>query len=81
MTFFRRLLWKLAINKVYKITCPTKDTYNNLSKFDLFKNKLTVLKDPIIHTADIQKTKLMKTGITKDIEKILFFILIAYQKF
>jgi glycosyltransferase involved in cell wall biosynthesis len=71
MTFFRRLLWKLVINKVYKITCPTKDTYNDLSKFDLFKNKLTVLKDPIIHTADIQKTKLMKTGITKDIEKIL----------
>ena len=33
MTFFRKLLWKLASKNIYKITCPTIDTFNDLSKF------------------------------------------------
>ena len=31
MTFIRKMIWKLASKKIYKITCPTKDTYNDLS--------------------------------------------------
>ena len=66
MTFFRKILWQLAIKKIYKITCPTIDTYKDLSKFEFLKKKLTVLKDPIIHSADIHKIALNETNIGND---------------
>ena len=44
MTFLRKIIWRLAIKKIYKITCPTIDTYNDLSKFDFLKEKLIILK-------------------------------------
>ena len=71
MTFFRKILWKLAIKKIYKITCPTSDTYKDLSKYDFLKNKLTVLKDPIINIEDIQKTINKKIDICNKIEEII----------
>ena len=43
MTFFRKLLWKLAVKNIYKITCPTHATYLNLSKFEFLKEKLCYL--------------------------------------
>ena len=71
MTFFRKILWKFAIDKIYKITCPTKDTYKDLSKFEFLREKLTVLKDPIINSNDIKKTKLKKINLSKDIKEII----------
>ena len=54
MTFFRKLLWKLAVKNIYKITCPTLATYKNLSKFEFLKNKLCILNDPILNISEIQ---------------------------
>mgnify|MGYP001220918827 CR=1 FL=1 len=71
MTFIRKILWKFAIKKIYKITCPTIDTYKDLSKFDFLKEKLVVLKDPIINCNDIKKIKLKEVNVSKDIKEII----------
>ena len=71
MTFFRTLLWKLAIKNVYKITCPTLDTYKNLSKFVFLKNKLCVLNDPIININEIQKIRTEELIINKNLKNII----------
>ena len=71
MTFIRKILWKFAIKKIYKITCPTIDTYKDLSKFDFLKEKLVVLKDPIINSNDIKKIKLKEVNVSKDIKEII----------
>jgi glycosyltransferase involved in cell wall biosynthesis len=57
MNFLRKILWKLAIRRIHKITCPTEDTYKDLSKYEFLKHKLIVLRDPVINIFDIQKTK------------------------
>lgn len=71
MTFFRTLLWKLAIKNVYKITCPTLDTYKNLSKFDFLKKKLCVLNDPILNIREIQKIRAKELIINKNLKNIV----------
>ena len=71
MTFLRKILWKLAVKKIYKITCPTVDTYNDLSKFDFLKEKLIVLRDPIINSADIQQTIKKQVNIKDKVDDIL----------
>lgn len=69
MNFFRKILWKLAIKKIYKISCPTLDTYRDLSKIDFLKKKLVVLKDPIINVADIKKILKTKYNTNHEIVK------------
>ena len=71
MTFFRTLLWKLAIKNVYKITCPTLDTYKSLSKFYFLKKKLCVLNDPIININEIQKIRAKEIIINNNIKNII----------
>ena len=71
MTFFRKLLWKLAVKNIYKITCPTYATYKNLSKFEFLKEKLCVLNDPIINVNEIQKTRKRVVTINKDLNHII----------
>ena len=71
MTFFRRLLWRLAVKNIYKITCPTYDTYEDLSKYDFLKEKLCVLNDPIINISEIQKTRRREVVINKDLNQII----------
>jgi glycosyltransferase involved in cell wall biosynthesis len=59
LNFLRRLLWKLANQKIYKITCPTEETYKYIKKLGIFnENKLVVLYDPII---EINKYKKIHT--------------------
>ena len=71
MTFFRKLLWRLAVKNIYRITCPTYDTYEDLSKYDFLKEKLCVLNDPIINISEIQKTRRRKVIINKDLNQII----------
>ena len=71
MTFFRRLLWKLAAKNIYKITCPTYATYKNLLKFEFLKEKLCVLKDPIININEIQNIKNKEVIIDENIKQII----------
>ena len=71
MTFFRKLLWKLAANNIHKITCPTYGTFQDLSKFNFLKEKLCVLNDPIINVNEIQKTRKRVVTINKDLNHII----------
>ena len=71
MTFFRKLLWKLAVKNIYKITCPTYATYKNLSKFEFLKEKLCVLNDPILNISEIQKIKNKEVIISENIKQII----------
>jgi len=71
MTFFRKLLWKLAVKNIYKITCPTLATYKNLSKFEFLKEKLCVLNDPILNINEIQKIKNKEVIVNENIKQII----------
>ncbi len=71
MTFFRKLLWKLAVKNIYKITCPTLATYKNLSKFEFLKEKLCVLNDPILNIDEIQKIKNKKVIVNENIKQVI----------
>ncbi len=71
MTFLRKILWKLAIKNVYKITCPTHDTLKDLSKFEFLKNKLYVLRDPILRIKEIQKMRKMDIKLDEPLSKII----------
>ena len=56
LNFLRRLLWKLASHKIYKITCPTEETYKYIKKLGIFnEDKLVVLHDPIIEIDKYKK--------------------------
>ena len=57
MNFFRKIFWRIASNNIYKITCPTNDTYKDMSKFKFLKDKLLVLSDPVININDINISK------------------------
>ena len=71
MTFFRKLLWKLAVKNIYKITCPTFGTYKNLSKFEFLKEKLYILNDPILNINEIQKIKKKEVIVSENIKNII----------
>ncbi|MBD1137396.1 glycosyltransferase [Pelagibacterales bacterium SAG-MED43] len=71
MTFIRKIIWKLSSKKIYKITCPTQDTLRDLSRFSFLKDKLIVLKDPIIKCTEIQKSKSKKVSLSVNSEKIV----------
>jgi glycosyltransferase involved in cell wall biosynthesis len=71
MTLFRKFLWKFAVKNVYKITCPTFDTFKNLSKHEFLREKLTVLKDPILNIDEIQKIRSKEITISDEINKII----------
>jgi glycosyltransferase involved in cell wall biosynthesis len=47
------------------------DTYKDLSKFEFLKGKLTVLRDPIIHCAEIHKTAHKETNITNEADAVI----------
>ena len=57
MNFFRKIIWYLASKKIYKITCPTNDTYKDMMKYKFLSNKLMVLNDPIINIRNIKSSK------------------------
>ena len=71
MTLFRKLLWQLAVKNVYKITCPTVDTFKNLSRYEFLREKLCVLKDPILNINEIQKIRKKEIKISEEINQII----------
>jgi glycosyltransferase involved in cell wall biosynthesis len=71
MTLFRKFLWKFAVKNVYKITCPTFDTFKNLSKYEFLREKLTILKDPILNIDEIQKIRSKEITISDEINQII----------
>ncbi len=58
MNFFRKLLWKLALKKIYLITCPTKNTYNYMKSLNIIDvSKIKILYDPVLNVKEINKKK------------------------
>jgi len=58
LNIVRFTFWKLFSKKIYKITCPTKATFEYLIKKNIFdKNKILVLRDPVIHLHEFSQKK------------------------
>ncbi len=58
MNFFRKLLWKIAFKKIYKVTCPTKNTLSYIKSLNIIsEDKLSLLYDPIINVAEVNLKK------------------------
>ncbi len=81
MNFFRKTIWKIASKNIFKITCPTQDTFNDLSRYDFLKDKLELLSDPILNINDIQKTRstniILEDKLKKIVETKKFFLSIG----
>ncbi len=57
-TFLRKMLWKVALDKIDTVLCPTIDTMINLQKnFPKDINKFKVLRDPVIYVKEILRLK------------------------
>ena len=81
MTFLRKLIWKIASKKIHKITCPTKATFENLSRYDFLEKKLFLLRDPVLNIDEINKKLKDKSDLPEEIKKFIdggnFFLLIG----
>ena len=64
LNFHRKLLWRISSKKIYKITCPTLETYQRLSQYPYLRDKLYLLRDPIISVAEILKKRKEKLNIS-----------------
>ena len=55
VSFFRKLLWKIALKKFYLITCPTESTMQYIKSLNIVDDdKIKVLFDPIIEVKRIK---------------------------
>jgi glycosyltransferase involved in cell wall biosynthesis len=62
MNFFRKLLWKIACKKIFKVTCPTINTLLYIKSLKIIPDdKIELLYDPII---DVKKTNKKKKELT-----------------
>ena len=53
LNFFRKFLWKCISPKIFQVTCPTRQTYEDLKKYGIFdEKKLKILYDPVIKLSD-----------------------------
>jgi len=61
LNVLRYFFWKFFSKKIYKVTCPTLGTYNNLLKKGIFdKDKLCVLRDPVLKLKEFAEKKFEK---------------------
>ena len=61
INFIRHLFWKIFAKRIYKVTCPTKSTYDYILKKKIFiKKKMEVLSDPIIDLKEYRLKKIEK---------------------
>ena len=76
LTFFRRILWKISSKSIFKITCPTKDLFNDLTKKNIFNNnKLFYLQDAIINISDYRYKKNNNLEFKNNIKKFAKYFL------
>ncbi len=58
INFVRYLFWKIFSKKIFKVTCPTKSTYDYILKKKIFKReKMEILNDPIINLKEYSLKK------------------------
>ena len=61
VNLLRHLFWKIFANRIYKVTCPTKSTYDYIRKKKIFREeKMEVLCDPIIDLKEYRLKKIEK---------------------
>ena len=49
LNIFRMFLWRLVRNKIYLVTCPTKETYKKICSLNIFDiNKIVFLPEPVL---------------------------------
>ena len=58
LNYLRKKIWQLSSKNVYKVLCPTEDTKNLLISENIFtKDKIFVLRDPVIYLEKFRKYK------------------------
>ena len=63
INFIRHIFWKVFAKRIYKVTCPTKSTYDYMLKRKIFrKEKMEVLRDPIIDLKEYRLKKIEKSN-------------------
>ena len=76
LSFFRKFIWKLFSKYIYAVTTPTKLTYNMVLESNIFnKNKIKLLRDPVIECSEIIKKK--KLPIDPDFKSTEFYLSIG----
>ena len=64
---FRKFLWKNLGKNIYKVTCPTNGTINDLRLLKIFNDdKIILLRDPIINIKELLKMKNKKNYLNFD---------------
>ena len=67
----RKFFWKIALRKIYFVTCPTEETMKNLISDKIIdKNKIFLLRDPVLNIREIHS----KLNLKKDEEFLNFFV-------
>lgn len=70
LNFFRKYLWKIMGQKLFMIVCPTSATAQYLIDSNIFdKEKISVLKDPIVNISKINSLKNKETNYDFDKDK------------
>ena len=76
LTLFRKFIWKTFSKYIYIITAPTQITYDLLIESKIFeKNKIKLLRDPIIEYGEIKDKKNIK--IDKNFNNFKFYLSIG----
>ena len=76
MTIFRAILWKLCSRKICKVTFPSIELLNQLSKLKIFSREQSIfLPDPVINLKQyIIKKQSLKNNLVKPTNKNFFYL-------
>ena len=83
INILRYYFWKIFSRNIYKVTCPTKKTYDYLIKKKIFsEEQVRILYDPIIDISEIQKKKkeIINSKVLKDKKFIIGIGRLTKQK-
>ena len=75
LKYLRKILWKSISNKIFKVTCPSKELLKQLDNLKFFsQEKLFFLPDPIIDVKEIKKIKKSKEIFKNEFKGKNYFI-------
>ena len=79
LNFFRKALWKLNKKNIFLITCPTKQSLEEINSLGIIeREKIIFLPDPIIDISDLNKKK--RDIIKDEIDKKYFLSIGRFTK-